>query len=172
MTLPTAPAGEMVAHPDQWPYDADRTHRWVAQHRLPVVSSASPQWNYHVAVVLDPHSRNFPAVEPCESEAAQLASYLRFVLSRCYRPSWIEAMAASCPFDIDGSTVTRTFLKRRDGSWAYRQSTWTHGPWPFPNSPKTNFTLVELLDKIESLVPVRWAEWKAAHPGEFPPPER
>ena len=152
----------------EWPYDAAPGHRWTAAYRLPVLGTIYPQWRYHVALVVAPDGL-WPAVEPTEEEAAQLASYLEYWLSRFYRPSYIEQMRQR-PFDIDGGTVTRTFLKRPDGTWCWRQCTWTMGPVlaPARDEPKQYRSLVDLLDqRVETLMREEWAEWKADRPDIF-----
>lgn len=152
-----------------WKYaDALQDHRWVEQHRLPVVGSPYPRWRYHVAVM--GYSELWDTIEPTDAEAAQLGSYLQFWLQKFYSPSYIELMRER-PFDIDAYTVTLTFLKREGGTWHYKQCTWEHGPWPFPNAERQYHDLVDLLDHVENLIPEKWAAWKAEHPDIFPPKE-
>lgn len=161
----------MTATTEVWPYDDAVQDHWISEkHRIPVVSTPYPSWRYHVALVVNDNERLWPAVEPTEAEAAQLGSYLDYWLTKFYRPSYIEQMRRR-PFDIDGGTVTRTFAKRPDGTWAYRQDTWTMGPTMAPDfrDPKQCHTLVELLDtRVETLLTEKWAAWKADRPEVFP----
>jgi len=154
-------------------FDADTTHRWAEQWRIPLVTSPYPRWNYEVALVV-PFGDDalWRTVWPTDFEAELVASLIDY--RRSYYNDSYQRKMLSRSLDVDGSTNSKILLKTEDG-WYYRLATWHHGPWPLYNTPaevKAPFTpdargLVALMDRMYTIVDHvydPWLDWKRTHP--------
>jgi len=112
---------------------------------------------------------------PTDQELAILSSYCEFVVRKHYRyPE--EILSKTLPI-ISGHN-TAIFIKgkewpaNRDHGWAYRRISWNQGPTFSPCLGVTSptpppWTLIQLLDQIENLIPENWELWKKEHPAIF-----
>lgn len=168
--------------------DADLTHPWAKQYRLPLVAHPYPHWKYQVALVVPGQDRDdiYHAVWPTEEEVQVLASLLEFTMGY-YNDSWRAKMREQ-ELDVDSSVNSLIFLKSHEltgptyipkpAMWSYRRATWEYGgiTWPYLDTPAevaAKFTpdkvgLINLLDKIEPWNGVsEWGAWKAQRPEVF-----
>lgn len=147
----------------EWPYDADENDP-LAAHRIPVVGSPHPWWNYIVALY-DGSLFGSKNPRPTEQETRMLGSFLEEYKARWYGEGYL-AVLAERPFDIDGGANGYTFQKYGEEGWGYRQRTWECGP-QFVRA----HSLAALMDRVHShgddKTTPRWVAWKAVHPGVF-----
>lgn len=166
---------------DDFPYATDGVapDDPASQHRFPIVNTPYPGWAYITAVVVRGNESWLPAVRPTDDELRLVASFHEQYCSYWYGlpGQGFRRQMEARPFDIDGGANGRVLLKRPDGSWAYRRSSWTQGPAVMP--PPEGFAggepldLVGLLDHIHGARPdepnpsADWTKWKAQHPEVF-----
>jgi len=60
-------------------------------------------------------------------------------------------MEAFAPYDIESGKPCHYFIKRSDGSWAYRRSQWTGAPDFLPELGDAPMTLAELIEHHSDL---------------------
>jgi hypothetical protein len=151
-----------------WPYDADQRDP-LAELRIPVVRTPYPGWKYEVCVMIsDPADTDplyGPSLRPDERETAQIVAYIDYRMA-WYNAGW-RAKMRERPLDTDGTTNTVVLRKRADGGWCYRRWSWTMGPLMVPAPDGEALTLEALLDRINDLVPDKWAAHKAKYPEAF-----
>lgn len=158
--------------------DADLTHRWAREHRIPVVTS-TPSWKYEVALLVPHHAEGetpdpdafslWGAVWPTDEEAAVVGSYIDYRMEY-YNEGWRQQMRARA-LDVDSSTNTVTLRKNANG-WTYTRATYSHSLfYPLYNKPQhapTKDGLIALVMAINTYgdqVREPFAEWMARHPG-------
>jgi hypothetical protein len=146
-----------------WPYDADQ-HDPLTALRIPVVTSPFPAWHYEVCLFAGGDLWG-PALRPDDAEVRQVVAYLGYRMEY-YNESW-KAKMRKRPLDVDATTNTVILQKRGERDWCYRRASWSTGPLMVPGPDGGHLNLECLLDKINDLVPEKWAAWKAAHPGVF-----
>lgn len=165
----------MTSKPD-WPYDAEQDDPLTAM-RIPVVGTVFPGWYYLVALCINenPDTMLWPGLRPTDHEAAMVRSLIDYERSR-YNPGWVARDLDSRPFDIDGGFNGITLIKRGEGDWAFRRTTWQRGPTLIPFTLEGHrgyeppMDLPALCDRIHRIVDAPfhgWVEWKAAHPEVF-----
>lgn len=112
---------------------------------------------------------------PSDKELGMLQSYREFVVRKIYnRPKEILEMQ----FPASEGHNTIIFLKGewwhpngREG-WCFRRMTWNMGPLFYPPRDVKEpcpppWNLIQLLDKVENLLPKEWEKWKTEHPEIF-----
>lgn len=151
----------MTVDSDQDFEDADLTHPWAAQHRIPLVEHQWPHWKYEVALVrpndADSEFLLLVAVWPTEEEAALIGRYITW-RREYYREHW-QAKMLKRPLDVDSGTNTQILMKTEHG-WHYRLASWNQGLMPLPEDeqiPPTIDGLIALLDRINNMS-ARWRE--------------
>ena len=153
-----------------WPYDARQDDPLTAL-RIPVVGTIHPQWCYHIAVCIneDPETPLWHGLRPNDREVELLRSLIDYERD-WYREGYVASTLDARPFDIDSGINTLTLIKRGEGDWAYRRSTWEYGPIMVPDTwqgKEEPLGLAALADRIHNFGDQpfkRWADWKAAHP--------
>jgi hypothetical protein len=150
---------------DDWPFDADRDDPLTAL-RIPVVTSAYPDWKYEVCVMIaEGEDALWPSLRPDEHEVQQILAYLDYRMEY-YNEGW-KAKMRRRPLDVDASTNTVVLRKRPDGGWCYRRWTWMTGPLMVPEPDGERLSLEALLDRINDLLPEKWQAHKANYPEAF-----
>lgn len=126
--------------------DADLTHRWAIEHRIPVLTGRA-SWRYLVALIVphwaedaDPSSvpetwNLYNATWPDDDEAAILGSYIDYRASRY--AGWFLAKMRSQSLDAGEGINTFTFVKHVDG-WRYTKDTFQSGDF-YPDWDKPEF---------------------------------
>lgn len=147
-------------------------HPWVKEYRLPVIDTLWPRHNFFVTVTVpsaDEEASDFYMVTaPTDEEAAVIASFMQYTIARQrYYDSFLNKMAEE-ELDVDNGFNTISIIKRKDGTWAYKRSTWTQGHSPFPGSNLSKNSVMELLDYIENNCmtnepDAKWTAWKQEH---------
>lgn len=123
-------------------------------------STAHPHESWIVS--LDVHS-----VSVTERELEQLRSFAEYEVRHVYTDEWIERIFAA-PLLACGGHNAVVFVKRADGGWAYRRSTWSIGPMYVPSWDQAPVSLVAVMDRIEREWAVKeWWAWKQARAGVF-----
>jgi hypothetical protein len=164
-------------------HDADLTHRWAVEHRVPVVTSL-PEWLYEAALLVpnfpeggspDPDSfRLRETVWPTDAEAEVIGSYIDYRMTY-YREGYHRRERA---LDVDSSTNTVTFTKT-DKGWTYSRLTYRGSFYPRYDQPQFEPTREGLIALITSLhlygsgteVYEPFATWMAEHPDVWALPE-
>lgn len=155
-----------------WPYDA-RQDDPLTPLRIPVVGTTNPRWSYLIALCINenPDSALDHGLRPTDAEAKTVRSAIDYQRSR-YREGWVKRVLDVRPLDIDGGYNTVTLIKRGEGDWAFRRSTWDRGPHLVPATwmGQDALDLPALLDKIHGIgdTPFEpWERWKTEHPEAF-----
>lgn len=139
--------------------------------RFPIISNPYPRWYYITAVVVG--GELWGGIRPTGEELAMVASWHEEYCSHWYGPphtGYRGRVLDGRPFDIDGGAVGRYLIKRADGDWAYRISTWQYGPIFQPSRDARPLPLVDVLDRQSGHgdgPSKRWQAWKAEHPEIF-----
>ena len=141
--------------PNQWfRREFDPTHdisplqtEFAMAHRVPFLISAYPHYNFVTGIVVE--NEIWGGVLPTEEEVALvgeiLASYQDFFFPR---PNHFRvAMEEFAPYDIDGGAVGFYFVKKQDGTWAYRRSTWRDGATFRPSFDERQLSLEEVIER-------------------------
>jgi hypothetical protein len=82
--------------------------------------------------------------------------------------AWVLRMREKESFDQDPALTGLGLMKYSTGGWAYRMSTWEHGPRPLRHD--SPLTIHEVLDRAWSgILNLRWETWKETHPELFGP---
>lgn len=147
--------------------DTDLTHPWVQKYRLPIIENMYPHYAYILTLTVPSKELSEMSLigNPTEEEADLASRYLKYIIQRQhYTSSYLKEMA-SRELDLEAGFNTMSLLKRKDGTWYYRRSTWTQHLAPMPGENQyTCNSLEELLDYIE--IPnvyngsTRWDDWK------------
>jgi len=114
---------------------------------------------------------------PTDGELRQLRSYCEFEVRSYFNERYVNRiLEADLPRDNGHNTTIFRKGSAKDGTehdWFYRKMTWRmSGSLYFPSPMDKDylrFTLPEMMDKIQSLFPDRWAEWKEKYRDVFPP---
>lgn len=152
-----------------WSYDvhADRNDRLVREWRIPVTSSHP---GYAFLISFDRMSER----RPTRTEADTLKHYVDHRRERYPLDTQLKMLER--PLDNISGANTITFHKWVDGDWGYRRVTFHDGGplfWPGREGDPTrkrSFTLLELLDEIESAGDHQFDDWvlfKQRHPKIF-----
>ncbi len=107
------------------------------------------------------------SIMPSEEELRQLQSYQEFSVRRTYnRPYQETILKRHLPRDPGHNTV---IFKKSEHGWVFRRFTW-RSPFFFPSpiENKRPLALVEVINKIEDIIPEKWERWKQEHPEIFP----
>lgn len=155
--------------------DADLTHQWVAEHRIPLVATPYLSWRYEVALVVpqaDGREALWGQTWPTDEEAAVIGDYISY--RRSYYRGTHQARMLERALDVDSGTNPQILLRRED-SWCYRLDSWTTGyqlfpppasawasmrsPGECPVYPPGAAGLRLLLDRINESS-ARWDAWK------------
>lgn len=149
--------------------DVEMTHPWVHQYRLPVIEFMNPNYGYLVAVTVptaeQEASKFYMLTSPTDDEAKIIGSFLEYTKSRQqYRQGFPLGML-ELPLDLDNTFNTISIMKRKDGTWAYKRTSWTQGPSPQIGWDKQCNSVVEILDYIENDCMTgkandKWTAWK------------
>ena len=143
-------------------YDADLSDP-LAVRRIPVTGPI-PELAY--LVTLDGTGER-----PNERETEVLALYVEYQRHVWFPTERAREKASTEPFDISESVFTTTLYKYAHGGWAYRRSSWVHGPFYRPLVGDEPVPLRDLLDGIHSddgyMLGERWSLWKDAHRDVF-----
>lgn len=152
--------------------DVDMNHPWVQQHRLPVIEFMNPIYGYLVSVVVPSEdqekSKFYMLTSPTDKDAEVLGSFLEYTKERQqYRQGFLLGME-ELPLDLDNTFNTISIMKRKDGTWAYKRSSWTQGPSPQVGWDKQCNSVIEILDYIENDCMTnqpneKWTAWKRDH---------
>lgn len=163
--------------------DADLTHRWAVEHRVPVVTSL-PMWMYEAALLVPTHAeggtpdpdafRLRETVWPTDAEAAVIGSYIDYRMTY-YREGYHRRERA---LDVDDSTNTVTFTKT-DRGWVYSRLTYRGSFYPRYDQPQFSGDKAGLIALITSLhmfgsgtdVYEPFAAWMDKHPDVWALPE-
>lgn len=155
-----------------WPYDAKQDDPLTAM-RIPVVGTTNPRWCYLVAVCVNenPDSLLDHGMRPTDQEAVLIRSFIDF-RREWYSETWRSRELDARPFDIDGTATNLLLIKRAEGDWAYRRTTWDRGPRVVPSlyDGESPLDLPGLLDRINGwgdMPNPSWAQWKTEHPQVF-----
>jgi hypothetical protein len=156
----------------EWPYAEDGVQRdeFAESLRLPIVRNPYPRFCY-ITAVMGNDDVLYRSVRPTDEELRVVASFHEQYIEYWYTESY-KAKMRKRPFDLDGGANGRVLMKRPDGGWAYRRSSWTSGPAFVPNYDQAPTGLIEVLDRMHSYgtdgIDERWANWKKARPQLFP----
>jgi hypothetical protein len=119
--------------------------------RVPFLTSPYPGRRYTTGIVIDDSLWHgiVPTDEEVEVVARVLTSYQDYFFPKPNR--FRSAMEEFAPYDIDGGAVRFYFIKRPDGTWAFRRNSWGDRVfWPeLHEEPKT-------LEEVISLGSLRW----------------
>lgn len=165
MATATRLVSEFLARPkpDEWRHIEET-------FKVPVEDSLLPYGFWLACVAVPEHD----GLVPDDAEAAQIASYIDFVLSTLYNEGYASLVRARA-LPVCGGHNTAVFVKRADG-WGYRRRSWHTGSWPHAyrgreGAPTEPLSLVAILDKITAFGEKpnpKWDAWKAAHSEVFP----
>lgn len=160
---------------NDWPYDADRNDP-LAALRIPVVNTIRPSKAYLVALCINenPDWEAERGLRPNDLEVEQIRSLIAYHRSGWYTPTWLAREMDSKPFDLDDMGPNVTLIKRGEGDWAFRHSTWDRGPALAPalhEEGEVPLDLPGLLDRMAH-GNSKWEQWKADHPEVFGQPGR
>lgn len=137
--------------------------------RVPLLRSPYPRWNYVTGIVVN--SELWFGAVPTDDEVRMVGSFCDEYRAHWYNPGFVEVMAELAPYDIDGGANLAYFRKRpEDGGWTFRKRTWRMGPMWVPPPEDQPAALVDVMDRIHSLVDEvnpRWRQWKADHADVF-----
>ena len=142
--------------------------------RIPVIKSYRPMWPYITAVCAFETTLDGPTTSliPTEIEQRQIVSFHQQYITFWYGTApgqftgWYNKQREENEFDIDGGANGRILMKRPGGGWAYKLSSYEHGPVPFVHEPR--ITLLEVLDRAH-YTSGKWERWKATEPELFGP---
>jgi hypothetical protein len=130
---------------------ADQTE-FATSLRIPFLTSPYPSRDYRFGIVVNTDDNalwrgEVPTDEEVTVIAAVRNSYTDyfFPMTNVFR----REMEAYAPYDIEGGKPGHYFIKRADGSWAYRRSQWSSGPEFVPDIRDTPATLAEIIDRAE-----------------------
>lgn len=158
---------------NEWPYARDGVQRdeFAERLRLPLVSTPYPRWFYITAIVVAPAETilGWRGVRPTDAELCAVASYHEEYCSRWYTQEWRDRMAQR-PFDVDGGACGRILIKYPHGGWGYRRASWQSGPCFVPGPCDGSSSLLQVLDREQSIVDEsngRWLRWVIDHPDVF-----
>ena len=151
---------------DPWPFDDADQDDPLAKLRIPVVRTISPRWRYEVCLlVAEEPEALWRGFRPDEREVAQFLAELDYRMAY-YSEGWKRKMRQR-PLDVDGTTNTVLLWKRaEDGDWCFNRASWQHGPPVIPERG-SGWTLEQVLDRVNDVVPEKWAAWKARYPQAF-----
>jgi hypothetical protein len=115
----------------------------MSERRIAKIDTFWPNKNYLVCYATQD-------VEVTEAELEALDRYRQYLRQRFYTPQEIQNMDNSGEVDVCVGNGN-TFLKRSDGSWAYKKWTWQDNNfWPHFGTVDFHYTDVsELINKIE-----------------------
>ncbi len=112
---------------------------------------------------------------PTDAELRQIRSYCEFVVRSYYNESYQERILGK-PLPADSGHHTIIFCKGRGRQmatkerWGYRRRTWDTGPMYQPTLDQKPHTLVEVMNRMETIASTRsekWEGWKRQHPDIF-----
>lgn len=136
--------------------------------RVPLVPDPHPKYCYLVSVVVGDDV--WGGEYPTEDELRMIASFREEYIERWYNESYKKKMREES-FDSDCGYNSIVLIKRDNGGWGYRRSTWTIGPYFVPSWNEPTMDLEAVLDRthhMDSKHPSReWAQWKKDHPDIF-----
>jgi len=118
--------------------------------RVPFLTSPYPGRNYVAGIIVDDGDvwrGEVPTDEEVEVVAGIRQAYQDYFFPT---PNAFRAeMEAFAPYDVDGTAVAIYFIKKADGSWAYRRGTWRDGYTFRPGYDETPMTLAEVIDRAD-----------------------
>ena len=132
-----------------WEQDGDISPlqtEFATANRIPFLTSPYPRWCYVTGIIVEDHL--YRGEIPTDEEVGVIAEVRKSYQDYFFpEPNAFRAeMERFAPYDIDGGAAGFYFIKKRDGNWAYRRSTWTQGRLFVPSFDETPMTLAEVID--------------------------
>lgn len=110
---------------------------------------------------------------PTKEELIQIRSFIEFIIKRTYVISYQKKLLAM-PLALENGHNTLVLCKGIHYSahcWVFRRSTWQIGPIFVPHFTEPDFhvyTLIEILDRNETVYSSKWSLWKNSNTAIFP----
>lgn len=125
---------------------------FATAQRVPFLSSPYPRRGYISGIVVDDTLWHgiVPTNEEVEVVAGVIRSYLDYFFPK--PNAFRQEMEEFAPYDVDNGAVAFYFIKKPDGSWAYRRHTWQDSYTFRPGYDETPLTLAEVIERGD----LRW----------------
>jgi len=119
--------------------------------RVPFLTDPYPDRDYRFGIVVNTDDNAIWRGEVPTNEEVQVIADVRnaYVNYMFSEPNALRTeMEAFCPYDIEGGKPCYYFIKRGNGSWAYRCSKWRSHDF-VPELRGTPMTLAEVIDRAD-----------------------
>lgn len=152
-----------------------KDHPWAKEHRIPVLVSYYPRFNYEMALCVPDENGSakefnlWNVQHPGDDALPILSSFLDYRLN-AYEEYYRQRIREQ-EFDVQESANTVTFGLTPRGQWQYRLRSW-RGDGPTAVGIEGDYRpgadgLVALIDKKVTHGSPYWTEWKSLHPSVF-----